>query len=144
MRRQLLISLSLVAITIAIYWPVQNYGLIGFDDPEFDQLKPEITQGLTWHGLRWAFSNPVAANWHPITTVSHMLDCQLFGRNLGAHHFVSVGIHAANSALLFLLLAQMTGAIWRSALVAAIFAWHPLRVESVVWIAERKDVLSGD
>jgi tetratricopeptide (TPR) repeat protein len=143
MRRQFLISFALAAITLAIYWPVRNYGLIEFDDPEFVQVKPEITQGITWHGILWAFSNPVAANWHPVTTLSHMLDCQLFGRNLGAHHLVSVAIHAANSALLFLLLTQTTGARWRSALVAAVFSWHPLRVESVVWIAERKDVLSG-
>src|ERR1043166_1534457 len=143
MRRQILISLALIAITIAIYWPVRNDGLIEFDDPEFVRDKAEITTGLTWTNVRWAFSNPVAANWHPVTTLSHMLDCQLFSRNLGAHHLVSVGIHAANGALLFLLLTQMTGALWRSALVAAIFAWHPLRVESVVWIAERKDVLSG-
>src|SRR6266542_891441 len=143
MHRKFLVCLALAAITLAVYWPVRNYSLIEFDDPEFVREKAEITNGLTWPGLRWALTNPVAANWHPVTTLSHMLDCQVFGRNLGAHHLVSAAFHAMNGALLFLVLMRMTGAFWRSAIVAAIFAWHPLRVESVAWIAERKDVLSG-
>src|SRR3954468_234431 len=143
MRRNALVCFALAVITIALYLPVRNYGLIEFDDPEFVREKPEITSGLTWQGFRWAFTNPVAANWHPLTTLSHMLDCQVFDRHLGAHHFVNVGVHALNGVLLFLLLTQLTSAFWRSALVAAIFVWHPLRVESVAWIAERKDVLSG-
>ena len=143
MRRKILFCLALAAITLAVYWPVRNFGLIEFDDPEFVRDKGEITNGLTWPSFRWALTNPVAANWHPVTTLSHMLDCQVFGGNLGAYHLVNVGLHALNSVLLFVLLARMSGATWRSALVAAIFAWHPLRVESVVWIAERKDVLSA-
>src|SRR5437667_940354 len=143
MRRQFLVCFALAAITFAVYWPMRNYTLIEFDDPEFVRDKSEITNGLTWPGFRWALVNPVAANWHPVTTLSHMLDCQVFGRQLGAHHLESVAFHALNGALLFLLLARLTGVFWPSALVAAIFAWHPLRVESVVWIAERKDVLSA-
>ena len=93
--------------------------------------------------LKWAFLNPVAANWHPLTVLSHMLDCQLFGLKPWGHHLTNVLLHALNAALVFVLLRQMTGATWRSLLVAALFAVHPLRVESVAWVAERKDVLSG-
>ena len=91
----------------------------------------------------WSFVDQHAGNWHPLTWLSHMLDCQLFGLNAGAHHLVNVLLHSANAVLLLLLLNSMTGAFWRSACVAALFAWHPLRVESVAWISERKDVLSG-
>ena len=101
-----------------------------------------MTGGLTWKGFRWAFGYH-AGNWHPLTWLSHMLDSQLFGLWAGGHHLVSAGFHAANAVLLLAVLAAMTGALWRSAAVAALFALHPLRVESVVWAAERKDVLSA-
>ena len=99
--------------------------------------------GLTWEGMRWALFNPVAGDWHPLTVLSHMVDCQLFGLNPWGHHLTNVLLHALNAGLVFVLLQQMTGAMWRSLLVAALFAVHPLRVESVAWVAERKDVLSG-
>src|SRR5437879_11877612 len=99
--------------------------------------------GLTWRGIAWAFTHVHSQNWHPLRSISHMLDCQLFGVNPGAHHLVNVFFHSAAALLLFILLQQATGSLWRSAFVAAVFAIHPLRVESVAWIAERKDVLSG-
>ena len=104
---------------------------------------PHVQGGLTWEGVKWAFLNPVCCNWHPLTVLSHMLDCQLFGLKPWGHHLTNVLLHALNAVLVFVLLRQMTGATWRSLLVAALFALHPLRVESVAWVAERKDVLSG-
>jgi Flp pilus assembly protein TadD len=102
-----------------------------------------VRAGLTWPGIEWAFTHVHSQNWHPLTTISHMLDCQLFGLNPGAHHLVNVFFHSIAAVLLFILLQQMTGRVWLSGFVAAVFAIHPLRVESVAWIAERKDVLSG-
>ncbi len=135
-------ALLLGAILIA-YWPVRTHDFINFDDPDYVSANPVVQSGLTLESVRWAFASMHASNWHPITWLSHMLDCQLFGLNAGAHHQVSVGFHAANAMLLFLLLVRTTGAIWRCAIVAGLFALHPLRVESVAWIAERKDVLSA-
>ncbi len=106
-------------------------------------LQPEIVRGFTWPGVRWAFTGTHSGNWHPLTSLSHMLDCQLWGLNARGHHLTSVLLHTANALLLFSALRAMTGRLWRSAFVAALFAIHPLRVESVAWIAERKDVLSG-
>src|SRR5208282_4215027 len=100
-------------------------------------------RGLTLGGLVWAFTTFHAANWHPLTWLSHMADCEFFQLNAGAHHAVNALFHAANSALLFVVLWRMTGSIRPAAFVAALFAWHPLHVESVAWVAERKDVLSG-
>ena len=102
-----------------------------------------VQNGLTLQGIKWAFLNPVAANWHPLTVLSHTLVCQVFGLKPWGHHLTNVLLHALNAMLVFALLHQMTGARWRSLLVAALFALHPLRVESVAWVAERKDVLSG-
>ena len=101
-----------------------------------------VRQGLTWHGVAWAFQTVHAANWHPLTWLSHMLDVQIFGLQPSPHHLVNLLFHIANTILLFLLLRRMTSALWRSAFVAALFALHPLHVESVAWVAERKDVLS--
>jgi len=128
---------------MAIYWPVCRFDFVQYDDPEYVSKNSTVQAGITAYGLVWCFVDAHVCNWHPVTWISHMLDCQVFGLNPGAHHLVNVAFHCANSALLFLLLQAMTGAFWRSALVAAIFAWHPLRVESVAWISERKDVLSG-
>ncbi len=100
-------------------------------------------RGLTWESVKWAFRTGCAGNWHPVTWLSHMLDCQLFGLKPWGHHLTNVLLHALNAVLVFALLQQMTGATWRSLLVAALFALHPLRVESVAWVAERKDVLSA-
>ena len=136
-------SLALVFVTCALYWPARHFDFVEYDDPEYVAENPAVRNGITSDGLAWSVVDAHAANWHPVTWISHMLDCQLFGVQPGAHHLVNALLHAVNTALLFLLLRRMTGAFWRSALVAGLFAWHPLRVESVAWISERKDVLSG-
>jgi tetratricopeptide (TPR) repeat protein len=141
--RDAIIAAALVTLTLGLYAPVVDHGFINFDDPEYVVDNPHVTGGLTRAGVVWAFTHPHSANWHPLTWLSHMLDCELFGLDASAHHLVSVAVHAAASVALFAALSAMTGATWPSALVAALFALHPLRVESVAWIAERKDVLSG-
>jgi tetratricopeptide (TPR) repeat protein len=143
MRRQALISLLLIVATLAAYWPVHQAGFTNFDDDVYVTDNPQVLQGLTSSGLRWAFTTFHACNWHPVTWLSHMADCSLFGENAAALHWVNLGFHLANTLLLLLLLWRMTGAVWRSGFVAALFALHPLHVESVAWIAERKDVLSA-
>ncbi len=142
-RRVCLVCTLLAVVTAALYWPVHRYDFVEYDDPEYVFENQTVRGGLSWWGLVWAMVDTHAANWHPLTWLSHMLDCQLFGLNPGAHHLVSLLLHCANSVLLFLLLRSTTGGLWRSASVAALFAWHPLRVESVAWISERKDVLGG-
>ena len=138
-----LMAVLLVLVTIALYWPATRSDFVNYDDPVYVTANPHVQGGLTWEGVKWAFGNPVSRNWHPLTVLSHMLDCQLFGLNPWGHHLTNVLLHALNTVLVFLLLRRMTGAPWRSLLVAALFALHPLRVESVAWVAERKDVLSG-
>ncbi len=135
--------LLLAFATFAIYWPVRHYGFVDYDDDDYVFENPVVRAGLTWPGFVWAFVDQHDCNWHPLTWLSHMADCQFFGVNPGAMHLENVLIHCANAVLLLLLLNSMTNAFWRSAFVAAIFALHPLRVESVAWISERKDVLSG-
>jgi len=129
-------------VTIATYSPATRSEFIGYDDPDYVTSNEVVKQGLTWGGVKWAFSTNHASNWHPVTWLSHMLDVRWFGLDAGRHHRTNVLIHAVNAALLLLLLWQMTGAVWRSAFVAGLFALHPLHVESVAWVAERKDVLS--
>jgi len=141
--RTWLVYLALSLTTLAIYWPARHYGFVDYDDNDYVFNNPTVRAGLSWWGLVWSFVDQHASNWHPLTWLSHMLDCQLFGLNAGAQHMVNVLFHCANAVLLLLLLNSMTGLFWRSAFVAALFAWHPLRVESVAWISERKDVLSG-
>ena len=133
----------LVLVTIALYWPATRHDFVNYDDDMYVTDNSHVTRGLTLENAQWAFRTANAANWHPVTWLSHMLDCQLFGLNPWGHHLTSVLLHALNAMLVFALLQQMTGAKWRSLLVAALFAVHPLRVESVAWVAERKDVLSG-
>ena len=181
MRRSIIICLLLAGITLAIYWPAGHYAVVFYDDTFFTD-NPEVQSGLNAQSFIWAMTGVVAANWHPVTSLSFVLTHQLFGTNAGADHLVNVVIHALNAALLFLVLQYMTGSlrtatsvtldptlqkaiekrrdeignasargdarptditIWQCAVVAALFAWHPLRVESVAWIAERKDVLCG-
>lgn len=142
LERSWLISALLALAVFAAYLPVFYLGFINFDDTLYVTHNHSVQRGLTWSGLSWAFSHFDAANWHPLTWLSHMLDCQIYGLSPVGHHITSVLFHAANTVVLFLWLRQLTGAVWRSALVAAIFALHPLRVESVAWVAERKDVLS--
>lgn len=129
--------------TLALYWQVTGFEFTNYDDNKFVTENPAVLGGLTLKGLRWAFTTGFMGNWHPLTWISHMLDCELFHQAAGMHHLVNVVIHALNTLLLFVVLRRMTGAQWRSAMVAALFAWHPLHVESVAWVAERKDVLSA-
>jgi len=135
---------SLLALgSFALYWPTRQFDFVDYDDPEYILKEPEVRRGLSWQGLVWSVVDAHASNWHPLTWLSHMLDCQLFGLRAGPHHLVNALLHGVNGVLLLLALRKMTGALWRSAFVAAVFAWHPLRVESVAWISERKDVLCG-
>ena len=138
-----LLAILLVLVTIVLYWPATGYDFVNCDDPEYVTANPHVQEGLSWASMKWAFFNPVVGNWHPLTMISHMLDCQLFGLNPWGHHLINVLLHALNAALVFALLRQLTDATWRSLLVAALFGLHPLHVESVAWVAERKDVLSG-
>jgi protein O-mannosyl-transferase len=137
------ICTGLIAITWAVFGQTANYGFVNYDDPAYISENAQVQSGLSWQNVVWAFTHIHSHNWHPLTTLSHMLDCQLFGVQPGAHHLLNVLLHSASAVLLFLLLETMTGRIWSSAFVAAIFAIHPLHVESVAWISERKDVLSG-
>jgi Flp pilus assembly protein TadD len=137
------VCVALLAITFAVFRDTPGYGFINFDDPAYVAGNPRIQAGLSWDNVVWAMTQVHSHNWHPLTTMSHILDCQIFGVNPGAHHLVNVLLHGAGALLLFLFLHQVTGGVWRSAFVAAVFAIHPLRVESVAWISERKDVLSG-
>jgi len=137
-----LICVVLSVITIAVYWQVLHFDFINFDDPKYVTENLHVQQGLTSDSIRWAFTTKHVNNWHPLTWLSLMLDWHLFGPNAGAFHLVSLLLHVANTVLLFIVLSRCTGAVWCSAFVAATFALHPLHVESVAWIAERKDVLS--
>ena len=132
-----------MGITLAVFWPVGHLGFIIYDDCEYVYLNSFVQSGLNLKSIAWAFTADYSSNWHPITWLSHMLDCQLFGLNPGEEHWMNLGIHTANCLLLYALLWWLTGARWRSFLVAGLFAIHPLHVQSVAWIAERKDVLSG-
>jgi tetratricopeptide (TPR) repeat protein len=140
--RNTLVCVLLCVATLATFWPVVRCDFINFDDPIYVVENPAVQAGLTWKAVAWAFTTDRAGNWHPLAWLSHMLDVQLFGLNPGGHHLTSLLLHAANTLLLFFLLKQITGALWRSAFVAALFALHPLHVESVAWVSERKDVLS--
>jgi tetratricopeptide (TPR) repeat protein len=140
--KALIASLALILLTLIAFLPALDNGFVNFDDPMYLTNTPWIDDGITTAGLVWAFTHYHAGNWHPLTTASHMLDGGLFGRSPRGHHLTSVLFHTANGVLLFVLLWKMTGSVWRSAMVAAIFAMHPLRVESVAWISGRKDLLS--
>ena len=138
-----MIALALVVLTLAAYWRVLGNGFIRFyDDGSYVLNNPHIQTGLNFSAIYWAFTTFYNANWHPLTWISHILDYSLFAPNPQGHHATSLILHAASSVLLFLILNRITGSRWRSAFVAALFAVHPLHVESVAWIAERKDVLS--
>jgi tetratricopeptide (TPR) repeat protein len=139
---KLLVCLFLILVTLAAFWQARHNEFISLDDNLYVTENPQVQAGLTVKGLVWALTTTQGGNWHPITWLSHMLDCNLYGLNPGGHHMTNVFFHVANTLLLFLLFQKMTGALWRSAFVAALFALHPLHVESVAWVAERKDVLS--
>ncbi len=126
-----------------VFGQTLRHEFVNYDDGKYVYDNPAVSKGLTLEGVRWVITHPHGANWHPLTSLSHMLDCQIYGLNPAGHHGTNVLFHMATVILLFLVLRQMTGSLWRSAFVAAVFAIHPLRVESVAWISERKDVLSG-
>jgi Flp pilus assembly protein TadD len=135
-------ALVLMGVTAAVYAPVWHFSFVSWDDPSYVTQNPRVLGGLTWQGVTWALTTGDAANWHPLTWMSHMLDIELYGLHPGGHHVTSLALHLANTLLLLGLLHRITGQAARSAFVAALFALHPLHVESVAWVAERKDVLS--
>jgi tetratricopeptide (TPR) repeat protein len=154
--KQALISAGLAAAILAVFAPLAHSDFISLDDAEYVRENPNINAGLTWHGLKWAMVNPVVGNWHPVTMLSHMLDCQLYGVHSGPQHLTNVFLHALNAVILFWVLLRLCRAgtaastpsggrdvVWPAAWVAALFGLHPLHVESVAWISERKDLLSG-
>jgi len=130
-------------VTLALFWPATGFEFLNHDDPSFVPDNPMVRGGITWPGVVWAFTRFYFSSWQPLTWLSHMLDCQLYGLNAGGHHFTSFLLHATNTVLLFLVLQSATYAPWRSAAVAMLFGCHPLHVESVAWVAERKDVVSA-
>jgi len=138
-----LICLLLALATLLVFAPVASNEFVNYDDPDYVSANPRVQSGLSLANVAWAFTTGHASNWHPLTWLSHMLDRQVFGARPGPQHLVNVAFHIANALLLFLLLRRLTGAHWPSAAVAALFALHPLHVESVAWISERKDVLSA-
>src|SRR5881394_3969371 len=141
--RLIAIYFGLAGLVALVFLQTGHFSFVNYDDGSYVFDNPNIRVGLTWRGVVWAFTHVHSQNWHPLTSISHMIDCQVFGLNAGADHLVNVGLHTVTALLLFTFLWQSTNAIWASALTAAIFAIHPLRVESVAWISERKDVLSG-
>ncbi len=138
-----MIGLALGLITLAAFLPSTTHQFIRYDDQQYVTENPHVLAAFKWSGIVWAFETFHATNWHPLTWLSHMLDCQLYGLHPSGHHLTNVLLHTTNAVLLFLLLHRLTGTLWRSAAVAGLFAWHPLHVESVAWIAERKDLLCG-
>ncbi|HKV38826.1 MAG TPA: hypothetical protein VJX67_06410, partial [Blastocatellia bacterium] len=137
-----LIAILLVASTVLAYSRVKDLGFVEYDDGPYVTENLHVQTGLEWKNVQWAFTATHDANWHPLTWISHMLDCQLYGLNPAGHHVTNLLIHVLDVLVLFWLLLSTTGAVWRSGLVAALFALHPLNVESVAWVAERKNVLS--
>jgi hypothetical protein len=144
-KRQILflIIAAIVAMTVLSYAPIVHNGFVNYDDNQYVFNNPNVKGGITQRSIIWAFTNLNISYWHPLTWLSHMLDCEIYGLRPLGHHITSILIHIINSVLLFLLLSKMTGTVWRSGFVAAAFALHPVHVESVAWVAERKDVLSG-
>ena len=142
MKRVVFICVSLVILTAAVFWPVRQQQFVNFDDDIYVTDNPHVANGFSLENVRWAFTATRGTHWWPLTWLSHMLDCQIFGLNAGAQKLVNVAFHIASTLLLFLFLQRTTRATGPSVFVAAVFALHPLRVESVAWVAERKDVLS--
>jgi protein O-mannosyl-transferase len=142
--QHVLLWLVLITLTFAVYWQVTSHEFVNFDDPDYVTQNHRVQAGLTIKGIIWAFgfSGQDKTYWHPMTWISHMLDCELFGLSPGKHHLTNLILHLANSLLLFWVFNKMTGAFWRSTLIAALFALHPINVDTVAWVAERKNVLS--
>jgi Flp pilus assembly protein TadD len=143
LRRELWLCAVLFLVTFAVYFQVRSHEFILYDDPDYVTGNTHVRGGLTLENVAWAFTNGQAGNWFPLTWISHMVDCQIFGVDSGALHLVNVLFHALAALLLFAVFRRMTGAVWRSAFVAFLFSLHPLHTESVAWMAERKDVLSA-
>jgi hypothetical protein len=137
------IALVLGLLTLGAYWGIWRNDSINYDDPNYVFENEHISKGLNWPTVVWSFTRTYVSNWHPLTWLSHALDCNLYGLKPAGHHVTSLILHVANTILLWLALKLLTRSIWRSAFVAALFAIHPLHVESVAWVSERKDVLSG-
>src|SRR5207244_2254765 len=133
----------LIGITWFVFAQTVRHQFVTYDDPQYVYANPDVSAGVSLRRISWAFTHTIAGNWQPLTTISHMLDCQLYGLDPSGHHFTNVLLHTIAVVLLFLVLQQMTSSLWRSAFVAALFAIHPLHVESVAWVSERKDVLSA-
>src|SRR5256886_13074838 len=133
----------LVGITWLVFAQTVRHQFVTYDDPQYVYANPDVSAGVSLRRISWAFTHTIAGNWQPLTTISHMLDCQLSGLDPGGHHFTSVLLPTIAVGLPFLILQQMTSSLWRSAFVAALFAIHPLHVESVAWVSERKAVLSA-
>ena len=142
-RQKLFVYVFLAVVTLAVFWQVHQHEFIYFDDGVYVTQNTHIQSGITLNGILWAFSTTYAEFWHPLTWLSLMFDYQLYGHNAGGYHLTNLFLHVMSALMLFWIFNRMTGAVWRSAFVAAVFAVHPLRVESVAWIAERKDVLSA-
>jgi protein O-mannosyl-transferase len=141
-RRVISVCIILAVVTLAVFWQVKDHEFINFDDNLYVTENKQVRSGISLANLQWALTTSHTGYWHPLTWVTHMLDVQLFGMKAGWHHLMNVFLHVLNALLLFLILHRMTKALWQSAFVAALFALHPLHVESVAWTAERKDVLS--
>lgn len=139
----ILIPLFLILVTASVYWQVQEFDFVIYDDGDYVSHNSHVQDGITLDAITWAFTTGHAGNWHPMTWLSHMLDCQIFGLWAGGHHLTSLFFHIVNTLLLFFLFRKMTGNDWQSAFMAALFALHPLHVQSVAWVSERKDVLSA-
>ncbi|MGA9039728.1 MAG: tetratricopeptide repeat protein [Terriglobales bacterium] len=141
-RQTLILGLLLVVATLALYNPVSHHPFVNYDDDRYVGDNAHVKAGLHWDTVRWAFTTYDEANWHPLTWLSHALDCQFFGLNPAGHHYTNVLLHALNVWLLFMVLKRATGSVWRSCMVGALFALHPINVESVAWVAERKNLIS--
>jgi Flp pilus assembly protein TadD len=140
--RRAAICAGIGLLTVVVFWPVLYHGFVNYDDDKYVSENLHVRKGLTPEGVRWAWTTRLTSNWHPLTWLSHMLDCELYGLDPGRHHLTNLLLHVVNAVLLFLVLERLTEASWRAAIVALLFAVHPLHVESVAWVAERKDVLS--
>ena len=142
LRKIVILCMVLVAVTLSVYVQTRNHDFLSYDDWKYVTENPHVAGGISGSNIAWAFTSVHASNWHPITWLSHMADVKLHGLNPGGHHLTNVVIHSLSSLILLLLLIRLTSALWKSFFVAALFALHPLHVESVAWIAERKDVIS--
>ncbi|MGA2749889.1 MAG: tetratricopeptide repeat protein [Verrucomicrobiota bacterium] len=141
--RIFLCGVVLAVATFFLYFPATRFEFVAYDDDLYVFNNPQVRSGLSWSSLKWALTSTSAANWHPLTWISHIVDYSLFGASAGGHHLTSVVLHSLNTLLLFLVLTRLTASPWPALVVAAFFGWHPLRVESVAWVSERKDVLSA-